>query len=183
MIAGINLFENIIYTAQLAGIQINEIAARAVRIQCLVMIDIAYLITPALAEPVHDIHLVADFQIAKELAAQVIMGDQADISVARGKLEIRGNSGYLGNIFRFTAGLVYYSQKMASSKVNTIDIIQWFLGRKQLVEHMPDGFLPFFGIHINIVAFLNLVNPEAGWGRLYSRKGKSNHFTRVKPML
>ena len=82
MISHINMFENLTGAKRLASLKINEIAARAARIKCLVLVDAGDFISPGLPDAVHHVNNVIDFQVAEMLAAQMVVRDQTDIAVA-----------------------------------------------------------------------------------------------------
>lgn len=82
MLAGVDLFKDLIHAVRFAGFQVDEIAARTARIQSLVGMDTGHLVAAFVLESVHHIHHITDLQVAEMPAAQVVMRDQPDVSVA-----------------------------------------------------------------------------------------------------
>ena len=153
VVSGVNLAEDVIDRTALAAIEVDEIAAGAARVEGLKTPDAGYLIDALLAESIHGIDAVADFEVVEIAPAEIIMGEQSDVAVIFCQLKTGYCVGDIRNIFRFTAGLVDHAQKMIFPKENPVDVIQGFLRGKALDDFFKKWLRPLLEPHKVIVAF------------------------------
>ena len=128
VVTHVDTLENLAGGTELLGIQVDKIAARAARLQRLVAADGLDLVAAPPPKSVHQIHNVTGLELEKMFPAEIIVRDEADVSVTSGKLELRGDARYTGDEFRFACWLRNHAHEMAAVEIEPVDILNRLFG-------------------------------------------------------
>ena len=123
MLSLINALENIGSGAELVGLEIDEVGTRITRIDGLVLQHLPDFIDAGMPIAIHDVNIVAQVDIMKEAPAEIIVGDEADVSEFICQLEFGGGVGDAGDKFRPAGGVFDHAQDTVFAEVNTADTL------------------------------------------------------------
>lgn len=132
--AGVDALEDIFGGTHLAGLQVDELAARIAWVKRLVLVGAGDAVAARAAVPVHYEHEIAGIEIQEVAPAQVVMRQQPDVAVTRRQLEVSSHARDAGDVLGFALRLVDHAQVAVAAQVDAAHALKGCLGGSQLRE-------------------------------------------------